>query len=189
MSVARIVFCEEPHCLSSFIGTVAEERRRPRLIDNPKEFLLARISKDDGGCWNWTGYVHHRSYALISVERGRRKIAAHRLSYEVFIGQVRSGMFVCHRCDNKRCINPEHLFLGTHADNMRDMSRKGRARGAVRPGESNGSARLGESQVREIRAIYSLGGVTQPGLAARFGVSRSNISAIVRRETWRSVAS
>jgi DNA-binding XRE family transcriptional regulator len=107
-------------------------------------------------------------------------VAAHRVAYEVYRGPIPDGMHVCHKCDNRICVNPDHLFLGTHAENMADMSKKNRqARGA-----DNGSAKLTEIDVRAIRAENSK---SQSELGKDYGVSQSYISKIKRRESWKHV--
>jgi hypothetical protein len=97
---------------------------------------------------------------------------------------------VCHACDNKRCVNPEHLFLGTPADNTRDMMAKGRSgfrRGARVPltGEKHPAAKLTWEKVRAIRAEYSPGRVTITSLGVKYGVDHTLISQIVRKKIWR----
>lgn len=88
--------------------------------------LLERIEIDENECWNYTGFRHANGYGIFSY-RGRYSAAAHRVAVELFVGPFDPALHVCHRCDNPPCINPDHLFLGTHEDNMRDMARKGRA--------------------------------------------------------------
>jgi hypothetical protein len=96
---------------------------------NLKERLLSKIKVDDKGCWLWTGEKTTTGYGRLEVKRnkkdGRIRIRAHRLSYEVFKGNIEDGLLVCHSCDIKLCINPEHLWLGTHQENMEDAYKKG----------------------------------------------------------------
>lgn len=88
-----------------------------------KERLLGKIKIDTNGCWNWTGALRG-GYGCVSINK--KLFAAHRLSYEVYISLITDNLFVCHKCDNPKCINPNHLFLGTHKDNMKDAFDKGR---------------------------------------------------------------
>jgi hypothetical protein len=137
-------------------------------------------------CWEWTGYTQ-KGYGAIGLgHKGAGMARAHRVSWELANGPIPDGLLVCHRCDNRRCVNPAHLFLGTNDDNMRDMAEKGRAHGpgARVAGEKNGSARLSAEQVRALRKACATGKLTQHEIAAAYGVSPSLISAIVRREAW-----
>jgi hypothetical protein len=106
---------------------------------------------------------------------------AHRASYAINVGPIPDGMFVCHRCDNRRCVNPGHLFLRTALDNNRDAARKGRS--AI--GERNGGTKFSDATVRQIRALHA-SGIRQCDLAANFGVSRMQVSRIVRNELRRT---
>ena len=148
-----------------------------------------------GDCWNWTGRLDRSGYGNLEVNGKRAR--AHRYSWELCFGPIPGGLLVCHRCDNRRCVNPAHLFLGTPKDNIRDAARKGRMasghrNGAyTRPdclprGERVGGARLTEDQVRTIRALAS-GGATTTGLARRFGVGETTVRHVVLRETWAHV--
>ena len=116
---------------------------------------------------------------------------AHRVAWELAYGQVPNGLFVCHRCDNPPCVRPEHLFLGTARDNTQDAIAKGRFVFNLRPettrGEANGRAKITEDQVREIRKRRE-SGVGTGSLAKEYGLSRSFVQKIVRRERWSHVA-
>lgn len=128
-------------------------------------------------CWIWTGSTDSGGYGQVG-SLGRTS-KAHRLSWEIHNGPIPGGMHVMHICDNRSCVNPEHLALGTHADNMRDMAQKGRATG-LRRGASNGRSKLTDQDRDEICAEYSQGLVTQAELAKRYGVVQTTISALVR---------
>ena len=109
---------------------------RGQKVKPPKERLLALVVKDEGTeCWNWQGSLsdknnplrHYGKLVIGSRKDGTRKtVRAHRYAYQVFIGEVPQELFVCHKCDNPKCINPEHLFLGTRQDNVDDREAKGR---------------------------------------------------------------
>ena len=142
--------------------------------------LLAKVNVDAvSGCWVWTGATKGNGYGHTS--RG----PAHRRSYELFVGPIPAGMDVCHHCDNRPCINPAHLFVGTRLENMQDCKRKGRtARGeklALR-GERGPSAKLTWAQVRAIRSSSE----PSKALAAKFGCTNDNINRIRRNDTWKA---
>ena len=155
---------------------------RPRLTDDQvREKLLANVRKNEVcGCWNWLGNCQFEGgYGRLKFRNVRT--LAHRVSWTVFKGEIPVGMFVLHRCDNPRCINPGHLFLGTLEDNNQDMCLKGRDRKAR--GEKASKAKLTTAQVREMRRLY-LEGVRIYQLAPIFGINRSSVGAIVRGKNW-----
>lgn len=134
-------------------------------------------------CWEWKASSKPNGYGQFGI-RGRNRYA-HRISWERFTGKpIPEGMCVLHRCDNKLCVNPDHLFLGTIADNNADMTEKGRrARGAplASKGEAHGMSKLTREQVLEIR---SREGETQQSLADEFGISDVQIGRILSRKSW-----
>lgn len=127
---------------------------------------------DSDGCWLWIASRHPRGYGAIRV--AGKTVKAHRLSWELHRGVIPGGLHVLHRCDRTACVNPDHLFLGTHADNMADMVRKGRARGARGRWQ-----KLDDDLHCEIRARYASEAITQRALAAEYGVAQSMVSYIV----------
>lgn len=146
-----------------------------------KERLISKIV-NDSGCWLWIGPYDYGGYGKINIDR--RTVSTHRTSYEAFVGPIPTGMSVLHKCDKPACINPEHLFLGTQLDNMRDARRKGRTRstfGIETRGENNRAARLSESDVLKIRRASGI----YDEIAQVFGVSGSTVSRIKRGKIWR----
>jgi hypothetical protein len=119
------------------------------------------------GCMEWLGTITRRGYGVLSI--GNRQVGAHRHAWVLSHGVVPKGMCVCHSCDNRRCVNPEHLFIGTNKDNHDDKVNKGRQA----KGQRHGMATLTYAQVREIRALYKrgLGNV----MALRYGVHLNTI--------------
>lgn len=144
-------------------------------------------------CWEWTAALTKGGYGQYTDNK-----LAHRMSYEYFHGSIPEGMFICHRCDNRRCVNPHHLFAGTPAENMRDRNRKGRqAKGeqhgahtkphrCIKKGESNGMAKLSSDQVVDIRQDYTRG-ATVAELARKYTVGWTAINNIVKRKSWRHI--
>jgi hypothetical protein len=128
------------------------------------------------GCWEWTGPLARGGYGLFGSPHIPSK-RAHRVAWMLVNGAIPPGISVCHRCDNRLCCRPDHLFLGTHADNNADMQRKGR-------GNSFGRQRLSTDQVYQI-LVRHLAGETGVALAREFGVGTSQISRIVNRQAWR----
>lgn len=137
---------------------------------------------DRTSCWEWTGSILPSGYGEFSINH--RNCRAHRIAYEFMTGEeVPEGMSVCHSCDNPKCVNPSHLWVGTHIENMRDMDRKGRRRaprGTERP-----NAILNEDDVREIRRRYETGRVTHLQMATEYGVHKTTITRIVNRQNWK----
>ncbi len=159
---------------------------RPRLPVEPR--FRERYAVDAAtGCWVWTANKTRHGHG--QMKANGKTMPAHRLSWELHRGPVSDDMEVCHDCpagDNPACVNPDHLFVGTHDDNMKDMAEKGRGRGPN--GETNSHAVLTEAHIREIRIRYAAGRIRYRDLAVEFGVDTTTIGNIARRETWRHVA-
>lgn len=135
------------------------------------------------GCWNWTGGTHKRGYGTLCGEDGKT-VATHRLSYEMHRGAVPAGLYVRHICDNPRCVNPDHLLIGTPSDNVRDMWERARARPTGVRGEKHLKAKLTEDDVRAIRADTAK---SNHQWARELGVTPNSIRAIRIGKNWAHV--
>ncbi len=145
-----------------------------------KERFLAKIDKgSDAACWNWTGATFVQGYGRFFPSR-TKAVKAHRYSWELFNERpIPAGLVICHSCDNKLCVNPSHLRADTQASNNREAIERGRWKPNI--GIANGRAAINPIQVAEIRASKD----TQQALAARYGVSQTHVSRIIRRDNWR----
>ena len=132
-------------------------------------------------CILWNGAVTEKGYGRTTFRRKRTLV--HRREWIKARGEIPSGLLVCHHCDTPRCINPDHLFLGTHADNARDCAAKGRKRRLA--GEANPRAKLTNETVLAIRSIGA--GEKQRDVAARFGVSQKVVWNVLRGKSWQRV--
>jgi hypothetical protein len=149
------------------------------------ERFWAKVEKT-GGCWNWTGYHDSRSgYGFIS-EGGycSRPIRVHRLSYEIHFGKFPKSLYVCHHCDNRRCVRPDHLFLGTHQSNMTDMKKKGRS--AKTANSTYQRAKYTVDDIKQMRKLYEQGWL-QCAIAEKFGTRQSYVTQIVTRQRWKHI--
>ena len=132
------------------------------------------------GCWVWTACRSATGYGKIG--NMGRTMAAHRVSYELYVSPVGDGMCVLHKCDNRPCVNPQHLFVGTKADNTQDMIQKGRA--AHPRGDDAPSAKLDSSQVLRIRE-RCMCGESYVVLAREYGISKRSVCSIARGDVWK----
>ena len=148
--------------------------------DLPAKFFKCVVKGP--GCWAWTGWKDNDGYGKFRV--GKTKTPAHRFSYEHHKGPIPDGLLVCHSCDNPECTNPEHLWIGTHKDNIADRDQKGRGNPPI--GERAQAAMLTESQVLDIRKRVAAG-ERQYIVAASYGVCKQTVCSIVNRKTWRHI--
>lgn len=157
----------------------------PRSIER----FHGKYRKLENGCWEWlagksqSGYGH---FSIKDTKGKKRPFRAHRISYQIHRGPITNGLWVLHNCpsgDNPACVNPDHLWLGTHLDNVRDKEAKGR--GVRLHGEDNPCALLRDDDVREIRAAYDTGWWYQSVLADVLQTNRVNLFNIVRGNVWK----
>lgn len=180
-----------------------------------RDSILAKVEIDAAtGCWIWIGSAGNHGYGHVYFRRGGRWVhaSAHRSSYQVFVGPIPCGMFVCHHCDVKRCVNPDHLFLGTARENTHDALAKGRLAAGDRHysrlqperlsrgerhytrthpektarGERQHDAKLTAAAVVEARELRAEG-MSWAAIGRRFGVSDVTITRAIKRITWRHV--
>lgn len=150
-----------------------------------KRFKLKFCTKGPDECWEWQASLDGSGYGQTHCDYPIRHVKAHRVAYFLENGQIPDHLCVCHRCDNRKCVNPSHLFLGSYAENSADMVAKNRS---FRPrGELQGSSKLKAHQILEIREIYSKGGISQRNLGIKYGVSQGTIYDITKRLKWKHV--
>lgn len=164
------------------------EQSDDALVEIEKRFWAKVNRRGRHDCWPWMGYRDHNGYGRFYFF-GKHKAATH-ASILIATGALPpEGMFVCHHCDNRRCVNPSHLFLGTIADNNADRDRKGRGRWVKVPahvkarGSRHGSAKLSEHAIPAIQSDPR----PQRAIAAEYGVSQSTIARIKAGRMWRHV--
>lgn len=160
---------------------------RVYITGAPAERLQARLRKTESGCVEYDGHRDKKGYGRLGLP-SQRVVLAHRLAFELEHGTIPAGLHVLHRCDNPPCCNVAHLFLGTLADNNRDMWEKGRGKIPHRSGERANNVKLTAGQVDEIRRLYVPRVVTCKMLAADFGVTHHAIQAIVSGRNWKRAA-
>lgn len=154
--------------------------------DAQKRFWSFAKIKGADDCWDWIRALDSYGYGVFSCQyepKKRTGILAHRISYFLTHGLLPNHLCVCHRCDNTKCVNPAHLFLGTNTDNRRDSVEKDRHC----RGERQGLHKLTETQVTEIRFLHFYDRVNCAAISQSFGVSRQCIHAITNGRTWKHV--
>lgn len=196
-----------PHCGKLFSSTIVKQkycspdcgRRAVAALRtrSAEERFWSKVQKCEGdGCWVWTAAIFNTGYGSFHSVPGQSSVTAHRFSFELANGPITDGRFVCHHCDNRPCVRPDHLFLGTQKENIADASSKGRLltgdrhpwrrrAGLVRRGEAVPSHKLTAADVHEIRALAEIHSAIS--IANRFGVSDSAIRDIITGRTWQHI--
>lgn len=155
---------------------ILEQRKK---ISDPISRFLTYL-KNVGDCVEWDGPLNSYGYGIFNFKG--RKYAAHRMAWEMEKGTISKNLEVCHKCDNPKCVNVDHLFVGTHQDNMTDMVNKKRLKG--KSGSTNLQAKLNEDQVKEIRMLKDEG-IYGTDIAKKFKISHRLVYAICNRQAWR----
>lgn len=182
-------------CGKSFHNPQGERRRFcsracycKRPIDHAGRFWK-RIRKTEG-CWLWTGATLPNGYGHMNI--GTTHWYPHRYAWTITNGPIPDGLFVCHDCpsgDNPLCCRPDHLFLGTNTDNVRDMWKKGRGKHTpFRKGAGHILAKLDDERVRALRREYASGRTSYALLAAQYAISVPTVASVVNRKTWKHIA-
>ena len=151
--------------------------------------VFGQILENENGCWEWQGSINDSGYGRTSIYESHERCLSHRLTYMLFIGEIPKGMHICHKCDNPRCCNPDHLFPGTPKDNIRDCVKKGRAAPGykkARPGVLHGNAKLDDEKVKQIRKLYEEKH-TFADIARIYEMSECRISQICKRTAWKHI--
>ena len=143
---------------------------------------MSKVSLHPSGCWEWTQTARAQSgHGRFSMGGRAGKIEpSHRIAWELFRGPIPPDLNVCHHCDNPPCVNPDHLFLGTQKDNIRDAFAKDR----MPRREERTQAKMTTEAANKIRRLYAAGGITQAQLAEQFGISQALISMIISGQRW-----
>lgn len=152
-------------------------------MPNDPSIILERYKIDANGCWVWSATCFQFGHGRVKIKS--KDLKAHRVSWEYHKGPIPDGMFVLHTCDNPPCINPEHLFLGTQLENMRDMHSKNRNVSSL--GEKHGRSKLTEVEVKQIKNMLLEGRYSHREIGEGFGVTGAAITQIAIGNNWRDV--
>jgi hypothetical protein len=152
----------------------------PKKIDLRERFWskVNKLGKDN--CWEFTGGINSTGRGIFVLNG--KSVHAHRVAYMLTNGRIPEGAFICHTCDNGKCVNPKHLFIGNALINNRDCFSKGRH--PILRGEHDPKSKLNNEKVLKIVELYKTGKYSQPQVGKMFGVSRSSVLGILRGESW-----
>ena len=182
--IANTLSCKD-YTIRRILAIYNIPRRKPKKAQNVKwgvkEVFWDHIKEEENGCWSFKGSLDKYR----DVYYNSKHYGAHRFSYILHYGKYEKGLCICHKCDNKGCVNPDHLFLGTQKDNMDDMWNKGRGNPPINKGEKNGSSKLTEKEVIQIKENRKMKSVAE--LSILFSISKSTIRDIYSNRTWKCI--
>lgn len=174
-----------------------KENNMPRKLATKEQVLtrfLKKLSVAENGCWNWNGAMRVGGYGKAFLP-GPIELAAHRLSWILHRGEIPRGLYICHTCDNRKCVNPDHLFPGTHDDNMKDgVGKKRFLHGLARVeannpkfGSAHPNSRLKEENIHEIISLKKRG-LSYTEIGAMYDVSFQTIFDVIKGHTWSHIS-
>lgn len=155
-----------------------------QFTDSERNRFWKYVTKlGDDECWPWTGHLNHNGYGILYAQE--RDMRVHRISYLIHVGEIPTGLWVLHNCDNRKCCNPKHLYTGTAQDNTDDMLTRGRSRHPK--GSAHQCAKMDEAQVEHIKRLLA-DGIPTGEVGELFGLRRSYVYQIASGQKWKHVS-
>jgi hypothetical protein len=147
-----------------------------------ENYLFTRSMPEPmSGCWLWSGYIDALGYGRANHPKEKK---AHRIMWTMFNGEIPDGKKILHRCDVRCCVNPEHLFIGTQADNVADMMEKGRNKCVPQKGEKNPMSKLNQNLVLEMRQFRNDSGLSYSKIAKKYAISTMTAFRAITKQSW-----